>query len=173
MDPALSAVIELNESAWKHLKEDLTDLLPEEVNWRPLPQANSINLIVRHLRMEAQWKLASLESGEPEPMELTESLQRFVDSIGFDFERNLKELDEFCSRFLTVLRNMDEATLLERNRLAHAGRPVAPHFLSFHHPLHLIMHWGQIRTIRTLYRKTRGEPVPANFFPDNPSYPPS
>jgi hypothetical protein len=35
--------------------------------------------------------------------------------------------------------------------------------------MHLAMHWGQINTIRNLYRKTRGEP--ARLFPDNPTFP--
>jgi hypothetical protein len=31
------------------------------------------------------------------------------------------------------------------------------------------MHWGQVRALRNLYRKSRGEP--ARFFPDNPTFP--
>ena len=119
MDQALIAVIEMNEIVWNGLKENLKDLRADEVNWRPLPQANNINLIVRHLRIEAQWKLASLERGDPEPFETTESLQRFIDSVGFDFEQNLKALDELCTRFIAVLRGMDEATLLKRNHLVY------------------------------------------------------
>lgn len=170
MDQALHAVIDMNEMVWNRLKEDLKDLPTEEVNWRPLPQANNINLIVRHLRIEAQWKLASLERGEPEPTETSETVQQFIASISFDYERNLKELDDLCTRFVAVLRGMDESTLLKRNQLAHGERG-RQHFLSFHHPMHLVMHHGQIRAIRTLYRKTRGESVPAQFYPDNPSYP--
>ena len=178
MDQALSAVIEMNEVVWSRLKEDLKDLSADEANWRPLPQANNINLIVRHLRIEAQWKLASLERGDAEPFEATESLQRFIDSVGFDFEQNLKVMDELCTRFVAVLREMDEATLLKRSHLVYddlAAKlqrpPLPPHFLSFHHPMHLAGHLGQIRTIRTLYKKTRGEPVPAEFYPDNPTFP--
>ena len=95
MDQALRTAIDMNQHIWNGLSRDLKNVEPEEANWRPLPQANNINLIVRHLRIEAQWKLASLETGEPEPMEATESVMRFIDSIGFDFKQNLKELDEF------------------------------------------------------------------------------
>ncbi len=171
MDQALRAMIDMNEMTWNRLKEDLKDLPLEEVNWKPLPQANSINLIVRHLRIEAQWKLAALERGEPEPMEATESVQRFIDSIGFDYEMNLKELDALCTRFNTVLRDMDEGTLMKRNQLVYGERARSTHFLGFHNSMHMAMHWGQIRSIRTLYCKTRGEPVPAQFYPDNPSFP--
>ena len=37
--------------------------------------------------------------------------------------------------------------------------------------MHLAGHLGQIRTIRTLYKKTRGEPIPPEFYPDNPTFP--
>ncbi len=168
----------MNDFVWKRLKEDLIGLSVEEVNWRPLPQANNINLIVRHLRIEAEWQVASLEHGEPMPIETTESVQRLCDSIGFDYERNFKELDDLCTRFVDILRKMDEPTLIKHSESVYAalvtvlGRPAPPpHLLSFHHPMHLSQHWGQIRTIRTLYRKTRGESVPERFYPDNPSYP--
>ena len=171
MDPALRAVIELNEFAWTRLKEDLKHLSSDEVNWRPLPQANSINLIVRHLRIEAEWKLTALQTGEPEPHEVNESVQRFIDSIGFDYETNFEELDALCTQFIAALHEMDERTLLERTQSAYAGGARPSHFLGLHHPAHMLMHWGQVRTVRTLYKKTRGEPVPPQFFPDNPSYP--
>src|SRR5437016_10648504 len=137
MDQALRTAIDMNQHIWNGLSRDLKNVGPEEANWRPLPQANNINLIVRHLRIEAQWKLASLETGEPEPIEATESVMRFIDSIGFDFKQNLKELDELCSRFIAVLREMDESTLLKRNELADGERARSPHFLSFHQPMHL------------------------------------
>jgi len=169
------AITDLNEFVWKNLKKDLTGLTPEEIHWRPLPQANNINLIVRHLRIEAQWQLASLEHGEPQPAEATDSVLRLVDSVGFDFEENLKTLDELCTRFIAVLRDMDESLLEKRNQLAYRGYPadlkLPSHFLSFHHPSHLCQHWGQVRTIRTLYLKALGETVPEQFFPDNPSFP--
>jgi hypothetical protein len=37
--------------------------------------------------------------------------------------------------------------------------------LGFHQAVHLSMHWAQIRTIRTLYKKTRGEEIPARLPP--------
>ena len=58
-------MIDMDAWAWKHFKDGLKDTTPEGVNWRPLPQANTINAIVRHLRIEAQWHLASLAHGVP------------------------------------------------------------------------------------------------------------
>ena len=55
MDQTLRVVTDMNDFVWNGIKEDLKDLTPDEVQWRPLPQANNINLIVRHLRIEAEW----------------------------------------------------------------------------------------------------------------------
>jgi hypothetical protein len=54
MDDALRVVVEMNETIWGRLKNALEDLSEEEIYWRPLPQANTINVIIRHLRIEAQ-----------------------------------------------------------------------------------------------------------------------
>jgi hypothetical protein len=43
------------------------------------------------------------------------------------------------------------------------------HFLGYHFALHLAGHDAQIRGIRNLHRKVRGQP--ARFFPDNPTFP--
>jgi RNA-directed DNA polymerase len=67
MDDALRVVVEMHESLWGRLKHALADLSAEECHWRPLPHANTIHVIVRHLRIEAQWHLDSLERGAPMP----------------------------------------------------------------------------------------------------------
>src|SRR5436189_78557 len=108
MDQTLRAVIDMSEFVWNRLKEELKDLTSDEVHWRPLQQANSIALIVRHLRIEAEWQVASLEYGEAMPTETTEAVQRLIDSVDFDFERNSKELVEFGDRFVAVLRDMED-----------------------------------------------------------------
>ncbi len=58
MDQALQLVIEMNQWIWSRFKDDLKDATPEEIDWRPLPQANNISAILRHLRIEAPWHLA-------------------------------------------------------------------------------------------------------------------
>jgi hypothetical protein len=45
MDDALRVVVEMNDTIWSRLKNALEDLSQEEIHWRPLPQANSINVI--------------------------------------------------------------------------------------------------------------------------------
>ena len=172
MDEALQLVIEMNEWTWKRFKDDLKDVTPEEVDWRPLPQANTINAILKHLRVEAEWYVASLEHGEHTPYQDSASVQRLTDSIPLDFERNLTEPEELYTRFIAALRRTTLATLQQQTVLAQVFPGGARHpadRLSFRHAVHLAIHWGQIRTIRNLYRRARG--APGRFFPDNPTFP--
>jgi hypothetical protein len=172
MDEALQLVIEMNERTWQRFKEEISDISPEEINWRPLPQANTINAILKHLRVEAQWYLASLEHGEQSPYQDTASVQQLTDSVPLDFERNLQALEELYTQFTAALRRTTLATLKQqtvRAQVFPGGAPHPGHLLSFRQALHLAMHWGQIRTLRNLYRKTRGEP--GRFFPHNPTFP--
>jgi hypothetical protein len=172
MDEALQLVVEMNEQTWQRFKAELHDVTPEEIDWRPLPQANTINAILRHLRVEAQWYVASLEHGEQSPYHDTASVQQLAALVPLDFEQNLQELEELYTRFIAALRRTTLAALQEQTVLAQVfpgGTSHAAHLLSFRQAVHLAMHWGQIRTIRNLYRKTRGEP--ARFFPDNVTFP--
>jgi DinB superfamily len=172
MDDALLLIIEMNEWTWKRFKDDLQDVTPEELDWRPLPQANTINAILKHLRVEAEWYVASLEHGERSPYQDTASVQELTESIPLDFAQNLQELEGLYSRFIAALRGRTLAALQQQTVLAQVfpgGAPHAADLLSFRQAVHLAMHWGQIRTIRNLYRRTRGES--GRFFPDNPTFP--
>lgn len=167
MDEALQLVIEMSECICEGFKNDLKDVTQDELNWRPVPQANTINLILRHLRIEAAWHLVSLEQG-------ARSVQQPAGSLPLDFEQNLKELEELFTGFIAALHRTTLAELQQQTVLAYQDSPSGrgsppPHFLAFHQAMHLVMQWGQIRSIRNLYRKTRGEP--ARFFPDNPTFP--
>jgi hypothetical protein len=78
------------------------------------------------------------------------------------------------TRFVAALRRTTMSALQQQSVLAYqefqAGGFLCPaHFLGFHQALHLAGHGGQIRTIRNLYRRARGEP--GGFFPDNPTFP--
>jgi uncharacterized damage-inducible protein DinB len=168
MDDALRVVVEMNETIWGRLKNALEDLSAEEIHWRPLPQANSINVIVRHLCIEAQWHLDSLESGEPMPTIAAPAPQAPIDAVPANFEENLKTLEELYTRFVKILRAATLASLRQRTASAYGEAMGLPYLLSYHQATHLAMHCGQIHTIRNLYRKTRGEP--ARFFPENPTY---
>ncbi len=169
MDDAVRVVVELHESLWDRLTHALEDLSEEERHWRPLPHANTINLIIRHLRIEAQWHLDSLERGEPMPTIAVAAPQAAIDAVPADFEANVTRLEELYTRFVARLRTATLGTLQQRTAAAYGEARRLTYTLGYHQALHLAMHCGQIRTIRNLYRKTRGEP--ARFHPENPTYP--
>ena len=167
MDQSLQIVIEMNELILSRLKHDLQHVTGEEADWRPLPQANSINLILRHLLIEAHEHLARIDPGAARAAHPGAS-------ISLDFERNLKDLEELYSAFLHALRQTTQADLhqltVQTYPATRPGRPsLPPYLLGYHQALHLAGHLGQISTIRNLFRKTRGEPV--RFFPENPNFP--
>ena len=172
MDDGVRVVSELNQRAWSRLKDALDDLSADEIDWRPLPQGNNINIIVRHLRIEAQWHLDSLTRGDPMPSDVTPTLQAPIDAVPLDFQRNLAKLEELFTSFLDVLRTTTLEDLRQRTEVAYDSAVDAQgsvHLIGYHQALHVAMHLGQIRTIRNLYRRTRGEP--ARFFPENPTFP--
>ena len=162
----------MNASMWAALKSALEDLTEEEIHWRPLPQANTISLIVRHLRIESEWHVDSLERGAPMPTIVISPSREAIDAVSEEFEDNFQKLATFCTRFLELLQATTLEGLRERTATAYGklseneGRT---YFLAYHHAAHMATHCGQIRMIRNLYRKVRGEP--ARFFPDNPTYP--
>src|SRR5262249_21720061 len=82
------------------------------------------------------------------------------------------EMEQFCIRFIATLRTLTIDAIEQRGRVVYhdvPGQPSPSHFLGYHHAVHLAMHWGQIRSLRNLYRTSRGEQ--ALFFPDNPTFP--
>ena len=172
MDDALDVICDMNENIWLRVTRALEDLSEEEIQWRPLPQANNINLIVRHLRIEAEWHLHSLERGAPMPTIAVPASQEAIDAISFDFQNNLKELEKLYRRFLEILRQVSLSALQQRTADAYgewSKRKGNLYLLGYHQATHVATHCGQIQMIRNLFRKTRGEP--ARFFPDNPTYP--
>src|SRR5215211_9543786 len=100
MDDALQVVVEMHERLWGSLTHALEDLSAEEMHWRPLPHANTISVIIRHLRIEAQWHLDSLARGEPMPTIAVAAPQAAIDAVPADFEENFTRLEELYTRFV-------------------------------------------------------------------------
>ncbi len=55
VDDALALAVSLNEWMLTRFREDLDNVTREEAEWRPLSQANRIGLILRYLRIRAEW----------------------------------------------------------------------------------------------------------------------
>jgi hypothetical protein len=171
MDEALQLAIEMSEQNWMSFQNDLKDLTAEEIQWRPLPQANNISAIMRHLRATEEWYVAGIEHGEQSPYQDTASVEQLTASVPLNFEQNVKDLEALHHRFLAALRNTTLAALQRQTFLSQVmpGQSPRPaHTLLLREMMHLAMHRGQIRTIRNLYRTTRGEP--GLFIPHNPLF---
>jgi uncharacterized protein DUF664 len=122
MDQALEPLIEMHSMVWKRFKRSLADLEPDEVDWRPLPQANNINTIVRHLRIEAEWHVDCLERGVAMPDDVTAEVQQWIDSVPMDFDGNLRKLEELYSRFVAKLSSLALDGLKQQSTLVVSGR---------------------------------------------------
>ena len=98
--------------------------------------------------------------------------QEVIDAVPFDFAENLDTLQRLYIEFCDTLGAQSLETVKEMNAAAYGEAITGQGFaymLAYHQATHLAYHTGQIRSIRNLYRKTRGEPV--RFVPDNPTYP--
>ncbi|MBI3326485.1 MAG: DinB family protein [Nitrospinae bacterium] len=171
MDDALQLAIEMSEQNWTAFKNTLKDLTPDEIDWRPLPQANNIHALMKHLRVAEEWYVTGLEQGEESPYQDAASVEQLTDSVPLNFEQNLKELEEWHNRFIAALRGTTLADLKRKTFLSQVlpGQSPRPaNTLLLREIMHLAAHGGQIRTIRNLYRKTRGEQ--GLFLPQNPLF---
>jgi uncharacterized damage-inducible protein DinB len=168
VDEAIQLVIDMSETTWNAFKAELKDLTPDEINWRPLPQANNIAVLINHLRIVEELFLAQLEQGEQSPYKDAPSVQNLTGSVPLNYERNLKEFEELHTRFLNHLKHTTLADLKRQTFVSPFAQGSRPwNALLFSEIGHLTLHRGQIRTLRNLYRKTRGER--ALFAPQNPT----
>ena len=133
---------------------------------------------VRDLRVAAADRFAAANLPGPEEeiwrysriAELDLEAWRLAGAAGPTPAAQLRGLEEAFAAFLAALQGMTLVGLQQRTEGTYKAWPSCrDHFLGYHQTIHLAMHWGQIRTIRNLFKKTRGEV--ARFFPDNPSFP--
>jgi hypothetical protein len=169
MDEALQLAIEMSEATWNNVKNDLKTLTPEEIDWRPLPYANNLNVLVKHLRVVEEVFVSRLEQGAQSPYGNGPGVQRLTDSVPPNFDRNLQQLEEFHLRFIAGMRATTLAELKGKTFLTpFAQGPQPSNTLPLAEISHLATHRGQIRTIRNLYRRARGEQ--GLFLPENPTF---
>ena len=97
---------------------------------------------------------------------------RTIDAVPFDYAENLDTLQRLYTEFCDTLGTQSLGSLKETSAAAYGKAITSKGFaymLAYHQATHLAYHTGQIRSIRNLFRKTRGEP--ARFFPNNPTFP--
>jgi uncharacterized damage-inducible protein DinB len=169
MDDAIQLAVEMSEANWNNFKNDVKGLTADEINWRPLPQGNSINVLIKHLRVVEELILSRLEQGEQSPYKDGPSVQKLTDSISQDFDQNMNALEELHNRFIAVVRPITLAELKRKTFLTpFAQGPQPANTLLLGEISHLATHRGQIRTIRNLYRRVHGEQ--GLFLPQNPTF---
>jgi uncharacterized damage-inducible protein DinB len=169
VDEAIQLVIDMSETTWNAFKAELKELTLDEINWRPLPQANNIAVLINHLRVVEELFLAQLEQGEQSPYKDAPSVQKLTGSVPLNYEQNLKEFEELHNRFLNYLKQTTLADLKRQTFVTPFAQGSRPwNALLFSEIGHLTLHRGQIRTLRNLYRKTHGEQ--ALFAPQNPTF---
>jgi uncharacterized damage-inducible protein DinB len=169
MDEAIQLAIEMSEANWNNFKNDVKGLTADELHWRPTQHGNNINVLVRHVRGVEELFLSRLEQGPQSPYKDAASVQRLTDSISQDFEENMNELEDLHNRFISVLRSTTLAELRRKTFVTpFAQGPQPANMLLLAEISHLATHRGQIRTIRNLYRKARGEK--GLFLPQNPTF---
>ncbi|HMD34501.1 MAG TPA: DUF664 domain-containing protein [Vicinamibacterales bacterium] len=169
-DDRIAIVVEMNQRAWDTLAYSLDGVTDEESRWQIHPAANTIEAIVRHLRIESEWHLNGLLRGDVMPFGVSPERQREIDAVTLDFNPNRDALVRSGAAFVKQLLAMTPPVLRERTAQTYDGKAEqTPHLLAYHQAMHLMTHCGQIRSIRNLYRRTRGER--ARFHPENPTYP--
>jgi uncharacterized damage-inducible protein DinB len=169
MDEAIQLAIEMSEANWNNFKNDVKGLTTDDLSWRPLPHGNNITVLVRHVRGVEELILSRLEQGQQSPYKDAASVQKFTDAIAHDFEQNMKELEDLHNRFISALRSTTLAGLKRKTFVTpFAQGPQPANALLLAEISHLATHRGQIRTIRNLYRKARGEQ--GLFLPQNPTF---
>jgi hypothetical protein len=100
MDDAIQLAIDLSDTTWKAFKGEVQDLTPDELHWRPLPQANTIAALIHHLRVVDELFVAPLEQGEHSPYTDVPSVQQLTDAVPLDDEQNLRDFEAWHARFI-------------------------------------------------------------------------
>lgn len=123
----------------------LDGLSPAALNWRPLPEANSIAGLLSHM-VEAATYLLAVGRGV--------SIQRDRDA---QFGRTASNGEEFLLGVSAAWpRLVDAALTFSASDLGAArdfrGRPVNGAWCLLHACDHMLEHWGQIQLTRDLYR---------------------
>jgi hypothetical protein len=104
LDQVMGFAVGLMERTWHDLTRALHDMTDGELDWRPVPESNTIRAIVRHLRTVEQLDLSLLEEGDQTPWNDAASVRQLTDAIADDFQHKMKEREAFHTRFVSLLK---------------------------------------------------------------------
>jgi len=171
MDQVIEFAVGMMERNWNELKDDLKDITDDELDWRPVPESNSIRSIVRHLRTVEQLYLSRLEDAENSPWKDNAAVQKLAESATYDFPQIMKEFEDFRNRFVSWIQGSTMADLKAQTFPDPSSPPgivLTKDSMISREIRHMITHRGQIRTLRNLYRRTKGKK--GLFSPENESF---
>lgn len=127
------------------IQEGLEGLAPEALNWRPLPETNSIAGLLSHM-VEASTYLLALGRGVPVQRDRDAQFAKHA-SDGAAF---LGEVSAAWPGLIDAVRSYTGADLAAPREMR--GRAVNGAWCLVHACEHLTEHWGQIQLTRDLYQ---------------------
>ena len=168
MDQVIEYAVAMMETNWKDLENDLKDITDDELDWKLLPESNTIRSILRHLRTLEQIYLSLLEDGDNTPWKDGASMRKLADSVGHDFRQIMEEFKDLHAHMITSIKATTLDDLKVQTFLFVSPEPQTKDNLIFREIKHIATHRGQIRTLRNLYRRTKGEE--GLFVPKNSTF---
>lgn len=138
------AVVAALEKLHADIQEGLEGLAPEALNWRPLPETNSIAGLLSHM-VEASTFLLALGRGIPVQRDRDAQFAKSATG-GAAF---LAEVSAAWPGLVDAVRSYSGADLTAAREMR--GRAVNGAWCLLHACEHLTEHWGQIQLTRDLY----------------------
>lgn len=151
MDPTVDAARVILEKLRDDLHAGLAGLDADALNWRPLPEANTIAGLVAHL-LEASRFLLELGRGQTIPRDREAQFGQVVP----DAAALLARVDAGWKSLLAAVRAYSASDLAATRPFR--DRQVTGAWCLLHACEHATEHWGQIQLTRDLYAARGGQP---------------
>lgn len=149
MEPTVDAASVILEKLRADLHAGLTGLDSDALNWRPLPEANSIAGLVAHL-LEASRFLLELGRGQTIPRDREAQFGQAAPDVG----TLLARVDAGWEPLLAAVRAYSAGDLAATRQFR--DRQVTGAWCLVHACEHATEHWGQIQLTRDLYAARNG-----------------
>ncbi len=135
----------------KSIGDQLADLPPEALNWRPLDgegdeATNSIAVLVTHLTESERWLIGELVGGRPAHRDRDAEFRARADQVD-GLRQRLDDTGQFIGAVLSELRpeTLDD-------QISFRGRAVTRRWALMHALEHVGQHLGHIQLTRQLWK---------------------